>query len=271
VVKIFIDILRRVLPSWMGLRLWRVGGKIAATFYPLDVIILESFFRHRIEVRPARKGIYHVRGGGEEILVPYDCVGIFDEILLGKVYERLFKVEKGDIVIEIGAHVGVFTIQAAKAVGEKGLVVAIEPDPKNMALLHENLKNHGFDNVILAEKAVSNYQGRTKLCVGPGSYSHSIVLLHSDNYVEVDVDTLDNIALKLGLKKVNFIKMDAEGAELKILHGAKKILCSPNLKLAIEEHSRYPGAPTLSEIMHYLKSQGFKTFARKPHYIYARN
>jgi tRNA G46 methylase TrmB len=71
------------------------------------------------------------------------------EIFANNVYERFFKVERGDYVLDIGAHVGFFAIKDAKAAASNGLVVAVEPDPKALALLRLNVKINRLDNVMM--------------------------------------------------------------------------------------------------------------------------
>jgi len=180
-----------------------------------------------------------------------------------------FKPQKGDIFIDVGAYVGVFTLEGAQAVGETGSVIAVEPEPRNRDLLLKNIQANGIKNVTLVTKAIGDEKGKAKLYLSSHSASHSISQRVGDNYIEVDVDTLDNLVSELGLKRVDFIKIDAEGSELEVLKGAGNILGYPNVRLAIEAtHTLANGEPEFPEVLAYLKAIGAKTLV-KGDYIFA--
>ena len=83
------------------------------------------------------------------------------EQLLTKLFKKEMK--QGMIVVDIGAHIGYFTLLAARLVGETGRVFAFEPDPDNYSLLIKNVSVNGHDNVIPVQKAVSNKTGQVRL------------------------------------------------------------------------------------------------------------
>jgi len=223
-----------------------------------------------IHLKRMRKGVYLASGFEEEVLVPEGGWRVFIEIFHYKFYEQIFNIENGEVVLDVGAHVGLFTMKARKAVGENGLVVAIEPEPKNAALLSENVRSHGFKNVVVVKKAAGNHKGKVKLYVSLGSRGHSLLPIRPSS-IDVDMDTLDNIAAELGLTRVDFIKIDVEGAELDVLKGAEKILRMPNVKLAIAAYHPLPdGSSELQKISSYLKSKGMKIWTNDRGYVYAK-
>ena len=69
-------------------------------------------------------------------------------------------VKKGDVVLDIGANIGYYTLIFAELVGEKGKVYAFEPDPTNFDLLRKNVEINGYRNITLIQKAVSNKNGK---------------------------------------------------------------------------------------------------------------
>ena len=73
------------------------------------------------------------------------------------------EVKKGNVVLDIGANIGYYTLIFAKLVGENGKVFAFEPDPTNFALLKKNVEMNGYKNVVLVQRAVSNKTGKLKL------------------------------------------------------------------------------------------------------------
>jgi FkbM family methyltransferase len=153
-------------------------------------------------------------------------------------------------------------------VGESGLVVAVEPEPKNVALLVKNVKNAraGINNVLIVEKGIRDRKKKAKLYLSNlGTGLHS--LKGTGRFIEIDVDTLDNIVSELGLKKVDFIKIDVEGNEVEVLRGARKLLSLPNINLAIETHGSF------DDVIFELRKIGAeiqRKTIRGTTYIYAR-
>jgi len=84
------------------------------------------------------------------------------------------EVKKGDVVLDIGANIGYYTLIFAKLVGQEGEVLAFEPDPNNFALLKKNIEINGYRNVSLLQKAVSNRSGKIRLYLSdsnPGAHT----------------------------------------------------------------------------------------------------
>ena len=89
---------------------------------------------------------------------------------------------------------------------------------------------------------------------------HSLVNPISGRSIEVQSDTLDNMVLELGIEKVDFLKMDIEGAEVETLEGAKRILKTAH-KVVVETHHRN-GKPTWPEVQEFLKNRRYV----RPHF-----
>jgi len=150
----------------------------------------------------------------------------YQEIFLEQAYEKYNKIKKGNVILDIGANVGIFSIKAAKAVGDEGKVIAIEPEPKNIKILNENLKN--FKNIIIIPKAVGNSSGKVDFLIGIHSGSHKINSQirkkSNEKIIKVPIEKIDNLVRELNLEKVNFLKIDVEGWELEVLKGAESSL-----------------------------------------------
>lgn len=142
--------------------------------------------------------------------------------------------KEGMTFLDLGAHRGYYTLLASKLVGEKGRVFAFEPAPENFALLATNVK--GRSNVTLVQKAVSNKSGTAKFFLSPdASVTHSLYQV-GDNWqwIEVEVTSLDEFFRDKDLR-IDFIKMDIEGAEMSALEGmAELIKKNENLKIVTE-------------------------------------
>ena len=113
------------------------------------------------------------------------------ERLMANLFIGLLK--EGMIVVDIGSHVGYYTLLAARAVGDKGKVFCFEPDPSNYALLLKNIEKNNYNNVVPVQKAVTDTTGSIKLFIAKDPSGHSI---GSDNphqkAILVDSTTLDD-------------------------------------------------------------------------------
>jgi FkbM family methyltransferase len=152
-----------------------------------------------------------------------------------------FMPKEGDTVIDIGAHIGRYTITSSKQVGNTGKVLAIEADPDNFQLLKRNIALNNLTNVIPLNYAVFSERTKIKLYEQSASAKYNSVMLtraaKTKNYVEVDADTLDSILERNGVNQVNWIKIDVEGAEFEVLKGSAKTLSNENISLLIEIHN----------------------------------
>jgi FkbM family methyltransferase len=209
---------------------------------------------------------------GTEITMPRESIFIYFEVFLHRVYDQFPGPKGGDIVIDVGANVGTFTVKAAKLVGDKGLVVAIEPEPMNLALLQRNIDSCNLNNVKVIRKAVWDKAAKVWLYLSKHSGGHSLCYASEDR-IEVEADCLDNIVAELGLSHVDFIKIDVEGAEPEALRGAEGTLTSPSIRLCIEaQHVLPDGQHELPILVSYLVSKQFQPqvyMKNEGPYIYA--
>jgi hypothetical protein len=91
-----------------------------------------------------------------------------------------------------------------------------------------------------------------------------------DKYEEVEVDTLDNIVSGLGVKKVNYIKMDIEGAEIEAFQGMEGILKDKEVKLAIAAYHDFTGEPTYKTLVTRLETEEFQVVNTGDGMLYAK-
>lgn len=158
--------------------------------------------------------------------------------------------EPGDVLIDGGANIGLFTVLAAARVGPNGRVIACEPSPTTMALLRANVQRNGFDWVEPREVALAATPGRLHMHVfDPGSGFSSFAPAIGGSQVEVEVSTLDEMAGDV-LERLKLVKLDVEGAELRALRGATGLLEGPRPDFIVElepEHLARQGS-SIAEI-----------------------
>jgi FkbM family methyltransferase len=132
----------------------------------------------------------------------------------------------GDFV-DVGAHIGLYTVAAALAVRGRGSVLALEPNPLARGQLEENLRLNRLDNATVSPRAVADAPGRTLLHV-PASADPSFSSLEPGRFVEgtpvpVDVTTVDAEVEAAGLEP-SLVKIDVEGGELAVVAGMSRTL-----------------------------------------------
>ena len=158
----------------------------------------------------------------------------FASIWIEREYEpdARFIPRPGGVVVDVGAHVGFFTIRAARAVAG-GRVYAIEPDPLSFARLETNVRSNRLD-VALFHCAMAGREGTVCFDSAPFSVDSRI---RSDGGVLVPCTTLDRLAREEGIKGIDLLKIDAETAELEILGAAREVALPRVRAAAIEIHA----------------------------------
>lgn len=146
-------------------------------------------------------------------------------------------IKPGMTVVDIGANIGLYTIVAARLVGERGKVFAYEPEPENFNLLKRNVEANMLSSVILSQVAVADRAGTASLYLDPDNKgSHSFAQSGiTRNSLIVKMDTCDHLLEEHGSPIIDVIKMDIEGAEELALRGMSATIArSPRLKIFTE-------------------------------------
>jgi len=174
------------------------------------------------------------------IIRPFsEDTSIIREVFERKVYEAYVRPHPNDVVIDVGAHLGSFTIRAAKMVRPKGLVVALEPYPENYELLKTNVRLlHTPSNIISVRTALGDREGFADLFLNGGYMGHSSIITRKTKSIKVPITTLDRLVTELGIEHVDFVKIDVEGAEYDVLKGAENTLKSNDIRLSMETHGK---------------------------------
>lgn len=149
--------------------------------------------------------------------------------------------QRGSVAADIGAHIGYFTHAMSIEVGPGGHVFAFEPSPENFSLLQRNVARAGLANAACSQLAVADRTGAEPMYVSPGHSNHSLVpgYAESGETVQVNVTTLDAFLAPVKLGHLCLVKVDAEGAEPRILKGMRQTIEStPDLVLVIEINPR---------------------------------
>ncbi|OHA70172.1 MAG: hypothetical protein A3F15_00330 [Candidatus Wildermuthbacteria bacterium RIFCSPHIGHO2_12_FULL_40_12] len=160
----------------------------------------------------------------------------------------LFKktVKNGDVVVDLGANIGYFSLLASRLTGSQGKVFSFEPEPKNYNYLKKNIELNNYNHAQPFQKAVSDKNGTTKLFIcdydtghhtinkqdGIQAYSRGRIV--KERSIDIETVALDNF-LKERTNRVDVIKMDVEGAEMLALSGMDRVLKdNKDIKMIVE-------------------------------------
>lgn len=182
------------------------------------------------------------------------------EILFRKVYNPAnLSIESNDIVVDIGACFGVFTLFAARKT--KNTVFALEPHPENFELLSRNIQTNGFKNIVTYRVAIS-YRTASKKFYMTNIKEGSTLDNHNifgtlNKYIEVPAISLSEFMDNNNLGRVDFLKIDVEGHEDAILMSTPRNYLSRIRKIAMEFHN--VGQLKHEKIQKYMENIGFTT------------
>jgi FkbM family methyltransferase len=186
------------------------------------------------------------------------------EVLVHREY-GLCQIKPGDIVIDIGSHIGGFTILAGTLVGN-GRVYAFEPSSKTYDTLRKNVELNGLSNVSLFKKAVGGERKRGKIYISDIINAETSVHKKTSNVEEVEILTLGDIFEENGLTHCDVLKIDCEGSEYEIIKSSKNILEKID-KIILEYHEpKYFNIPSdfgLTELVKCLENSRFNVVIKK--------
>jgi len=184
--------------------------------------------------------------------------------------ELSFSIGKNDVVVDIGAYIGDFTLYAAR---RARVVYAYEPLPDNYNLLLRNIKLNSLDNVKAFNLAVSGSRGTKSLYIPiRGLQSASLYRLSDVEYIyhiTVHSVTLEDVLEENSIEKVDLLKMDCEGCEYDALLNTPFRVLRRIRRISLEWHGTPEGIRGFIELKNILKQVGFNVVVRGA-YLYAR-
>jgi FkbM family methyltransferase len=181
--------------------------------------------------------------------------------------ERLLR--PGMTVLDLGAHHGLYSLLAAKCVGPGGIVLAFEPSPRELRRLQRHVKVNRLSNVSVQPFALGSQPGSAELYLvengqdGCNSLRPPTVL-EPVSKVCVPLRRVDEELRRLRVPRVDFIKLDVEGAELGVLQGAAGILngsSRPAILAEVQDLRTQPWGYAAREILRFLARWDYRWFA----------
>jgi len=210
----------------------------------------------------------------------YDLKGICDIFTSFFFYEEFFP-KKGWIVIDASAYKGIYTEICSQLVENGGEIISIEPNPSSSKELRKKFISHKTSNIKVIEVALGDQNGpvtfySSKDYSSTSSMDEAHVVKFNSNFKSTQVQqyTIDTLMEKYGIRQLDIIKLDIEGAEFKALLGANKSLRDGVIKrLIIEVHE---DVVSLKQVKNLLSEYPYglhvviNTSARLRKYLYAK-
>lgn len=185
------------------------------------------------------------------------------------------EIKQGYKVIDIGANVGIISLLLSKLVGPQGRVIAFEPGPISFKILELNVLINGCKNIQPVNMAVSSKSGKENLFISQGGESDNQVSEHALDWgferrasIVIETVSLDEYLKNNNINntEIDYIKMDTQGGEYKVLQGMKNILSqNKKIRLTIEYAPYLPLWSGLKRetFLDFIRSFGFKIYDLK--------
>jgi FkbM family methyltransferase len=202
------------------------------------------------------------------LLIPND-VGISEELLIYNVHEPfstnvlMKNLREGMVCIDVGGNLGYYATLESKMVGKTGQVIAIEPSPVSFKFLQHNLDLQNESNSEALNFACGDEEGEVRFLITDKSNLNRVLKENEEttsdmNVVTVPVKTLDSFVKEKSFKKLDFIRMDAEGYEVQILDGAKESIEKFKPMIQVEVHLQRLGKDNTKKLLKGLADHGYE-------------
>jgi FkbM family methyltransferase len=175
--------------------------------------------------------------------------------------------KSGDVIVDVGAGKGVETLVFSRVVGPAGKVLSIEAHPQTFRLLDKLVKWNGLSNVIPLQCAVMDKPGRVSMDEKENHEANAVVQAAGDSGSWVPGETMDDLCQRQGIDRIDFLKMNIEGAERFALLGMTRML-ERTRHICISCHDFLadeggdPGCRTKAFVTEHLRANGFEIISR---------
>jgi len=242
------------------------------------VKLVNGFYFYSIKTVPGEYKYYSLLPQDVKNQLPVECYHTALDIIIryiegglkfrGPRKEEFYSVKKGDVIAEMGAYMGHYSLYLSEKIGVNGKLIAIEPMPDNLRILKKNIVANNIKNTIIVplgiwkEKALLSFSRKKN-----DTQSGSVFLTHHDEEImELSVDTLDNILSEQKIKEINFMIVQLNGVEIEALEGMKEF--TPN-NLSIAARYSKKGKSAVDIISGKLSLRGYQIHIRDKNFLYA--
>jgi FkbM family methyltransferase len=219
---------------------WYIYPKIYFKLTKKEYAIFETKFGQKIKIR----------------VNSTDLMALTHVWLIEEYAKKNFDIKSSDTVIDVGAHIGLFTLYASQSC-KIGNIYSYEPVKENFEILKENMNINNLKNVKIFNLAVSNSNSTITLFMNNDESGHSMFSESSENII-VKSTSLMKIFDDNKIKECNFLKLDCEGAEYEIIEKLPSTYFEMIEKIIIEYHMVDSHPELLEKLQNKLSANNFK-------------
>lgn len=204
--------------------------------------------------------IYYRKGTSDD--------SVISETFDGRIFEKGFpeyKIKKNHLIIDIGAYIGTYSLLLSQSLTEEGIIYAFEPCLDTFQYLEKNVVYNNIKNIKTYRIALSDHIGNEKLYydVENGNWGHSTIKNFSNAGENVETDTLVNFFERNNIENCDFMKLNCEGAEFKILLNTPVSVLKRIKHMLVLYHLDIANDYTIEQLLTHLKKTGYYTEVRQ--------
>jgi len=181
--------------------------------------------------------------------------------VINTIINDLLRKNNNILCMDVGAFIGVISLAMAHKLKQKGSVISFEPFKKNYQRLVDNIYLNANKNIFPFNIAISNKTGYCKLSMGSGGAGNEFIVKNenlSDNCENAMQTTLDHFTSAYSIKKINLLKIDAEGMDEDVLYGSKNLLQNNMIDYIIIEYIQ--GEQSSENVLNILSNHQYNCF-----------
>lgn len=191
-----------------------------------------------------------------------DSVSILRNIFNDREYSDFFPFYEQSVIVDVGAHRGYFSLFAAKNSDSNSTIIAIEPAKDNFEILCKNVADCGLGNIKTLNMGLSDTKGEHELFISQ-SHNYSLIskesnVLSSNESEKIETLTLADLLERFDLRRIDFLKMDCEGAEYQVFLKSDAAALSGVRTISMEFHDLKAKEFTGHRLARHLEQCGFK-------------
>ena len=231
--------------------------------------ILHYLYRFLKTKTMSSKNYVHVHGFKMSVL-PNDPMGTSSELLIFNSHEPVStkiissKLKKGMTCLDIGGNIGYYVLLESKAIGPQGKIIAIEPSPINFECMKQNLSTLKIENVESYNIAAGEKDGTANFLIYEDSGNSCMVIPEGEKskwpgkLISVPIRKMDSFLEEKKIGKIDFLRMDVEGYEKKVIEGLNATIRKYKPIIYLELHQFIVGQDNTAKMLEDLKNEGYE-------------